>query len=99
MMHKELTNDLFQLTTFPAQYVLANASESSRIFGAHRDAPPGAPELALSDVKDLKASLEQIQAGTAIADGLYPREYRVNEQLWLLAEPAWLQEWALTVNR
>lgn len=84
---------------YAAENVLANASESSRIFGAHRDAPPGAPELALSDVKDLKASLEQIQAGTAIADGLYPREYRVNEQLWLLAEPAWLQEWALTVNR
>ena len=84
---------------YAAENVLANVSEKSRIFGAHRVEAPGAPELARSDVEDLRHSLGEINADTANASGVYPREYRVNERLQLLAEPAWLQDWAITVNR
>ena len=78
-----------------AETVLAHTSAQSRIFGAHRIEPPGAPELGQRDVSDLKSSLEAIKAGTAPGSGVYPREYPVNERMLLLAEPAWLQNWAV----
>jgi glyoxylase-like metal-dependent hydrolase (beta-lactamase superfamily II) len=76
-----------------ADAVLAAAPGSARIFGAHRAAPPGAPELALADVRDLAATLREIRSGEREGQGLYPVAYRVNERIDLLAEPRWLQRW------
>jgi glyoxylase-like metal-dependent hydrolase (beta-lactamase superfamily II) len=73
--------------------VLTAAPEQTRIFGAHRIAPPGAPELSISDVQDLQTALQEIESGQRHARGVYPREYPVNEQIQLLAEPRWLQNW------
>ncbi len=76
-----------------ARTVLAAVPPATRIFGAHRVAPPGAPELAMSDVRDLAETLRAIRAGHAVSSGVYPVAYRVNERLELLAEPRWLQRW------
>ena len=72
--------------------VLAAAREA-RVFGAHRDGPPGLPEQSLTDVGDLRAALEAIREGRLDGEGLYPVTYRVSASVQLLAEPAWLQDW------
>lgn len=72
--------------------VLAAAAEA-RVFGAHRDAPPGAPEQSLADVHDLQVALHAIRAGTLDGRGFYPVTYLVSPTMQLLAEPAWLQNW------
>jgi len=77
-----------------AQTMLGAAPVDARVFGAHRVAPPGAPELATGDVEDLRAALEAIRAGQLQGEGVYPVVYPVNERLELLAEPSWLQNWA-----
>ena len=69
------------------------APRHARIFGAHRSAPPGAPEVALRDVQDLKAALQAIRSGKLKGEGVYPVVYRVNARLELYAEPRWLQSW------
>jgi hydroxyacylglutathione hydrolase len=79
---------------YGAERVLEAAPTNGRVFGAHRVAPPGAPELAMSDVADLHAALVAIRDGQLAAEGVYPRAYRVNARLELLAEPTWLQRWA-----
>ena len=76
-----------------ARSVLAAAAPETRIFGAHRVAPPGAPELAMQDVRDLADTLAAIAAGTRESTGFYPAAYRVNARLELLAEPRPLQRW------
>jgi glyoxylase-like metal-dependent hydrolase (beta-lactamase superfamily II) len=76
-----------------ADTVLAAAPAESRVFGAHRVAPPGAPELSVSDVVDLRSALRAIRAGELRGEGLYPVVYRVNDRVDLLAEPRWLQRW------
>jgi len=73
--------------------VLAAVSENVDFLGAHRDAAPGVPRLSLKDVEDLRATLIAIRDGTARGIGRYPREYRVNDRIQLLAEPRWLQDW------
>jgi hydroxyacylglutathione hydrolase len=75
-----------------AQTVLAAATDV-RIFGAHRDYPPGTPEQSLADVRDLHQALEAIRSGTRKGYGFYPVYYFVSPTMELLAEPAWLQEW------
>lgn len=72
--------------------VLAVAADV-RIFGAHRDYPPGVPEQSLADVRDLQQALEAIRAGTLGGEGFYPVYYFVSPTMELLAEPAWLQDW------
>ena len=76
-----------------AQTLLEALSTGTRIFGAHRIEPPGAPELALSDVKDLDSALSAIRAGELKSTGFYPAVYPVNARMELLAEPWWLQNW------
>ncbi len=76
-----------------AETILHAAPAHSPVFGAHRDAPPGAPQLAMSDVEDLRSALQAIRAGQLQGEGFYPVTYRVNARLELLAEPAWLQNW------
>jgi glyoxylase-like metal-dependent hydrolase (beta-lactamase superfamily II) len=69
------------------------AAAAARVFGAHRDAPPGAPEQSLADVRDLQRALLAIRAGTLDGEGFYPVTYLVSPTLQVLAEPAWLQDW------
>jgi hydroxyacylglutathione hydrolase len=76
-----------------ARTVLEAAAPGTRVFGAHRVAPPGAPELAMGDVRDLAETLLAISAGERAGTGVYPVSYRVNERVELLAEPRWLQQW------
>lgn len=76
-----------------AETVMNHEGTVTAIYGAHRVRPPSAPKLGLNDVKDLRTALNNIRAGNAKASGLYPREYKVNERLVLLAEPEFLQDW------
>lgn len=64
-----------------------------RYFGAHRIAPPGPPELSQQDLMDLKRSLELIRDGKLQGEGLWPTEYNVNEDITILADPRYLQDW------
>ncbi|MCP4005298.1 MAG: MBL fold metallo-hydrolase [bacterium] len=76
-----------------ASTVLGAVRPDARVFGAHRVAPPGAPELAVEDVKDLQSALRAIQAGELQGEGVYPVVYRINGRVDLYAEPGWLQNW------
>jgi len=74
--------------------VLAASSAGTRIFGAHRTGPPGAPEQQLEDVEELRAALEAIRAGELAGAGFYPVVYTIDDRMELWAEPRWLQRWA-----
>ena len=65
----------------------------TRVFGAHRSEPPGAPEMAVRDIEDLASALQAIREGELDGTGFYPVTYRVNSRATLLAEPRWLQRW------
>ena len=73
--------------------MLAAIPDSADILGAHRNAAPGLPRLSQQDVADLRATLIAIRDGKAEGRGIFPREYRVNERIQLLAEPRLLQDW------
>jgi glyoxylase-like metal-dependent hydrolase (beta-lactamase superfamily II) len=77
-------------------FTLIRAAPShARIFAAHRMAPPGAPELGVSDIEDLRSALQAIRAGELQGKGVYPVIYPVNDRIELWAEPTWLQSWTL----
>jgi hypothetical protein len=76
-----------------ATTVLGAAPVNARVFGAHRAASPGAPELGLRDVNDLHSALQAIRAGELQGTGFYPVVYPVNDRVELWAEPSWLQSW------
>ena len=76
-----------------AATVLGSVPAHTRVFGAHRVAPPGAPELAVADVLDLQSALRAIRAGGLRGGGAYPVVYPVNARVELHAEPWWLQDW------
>jgi glyoxylase-like metal-dependent hydrolase (beta-lactamase superfamily II) len=75
-----------------AEAVLGSA-DTARVFGAHREGPPGAPEQSLTDVRELQAALEAIRDGRLDGAGFYPVTYRVSATVELLTEPPWLQDW------
>ncbi len=79
-----------------AETVLDQAHVVTEIYGAHRVRPPGAPKLGIDDVKDLRKTLQDMRAGEANSEGIYPQEYTVNERMLLLAEPEFLQDWQST---
>lgn len=76
-----------------AETLLRTAPDGARVFGAHRTAPPGAPELVLEDVGELRDALHAIRDGSLAGTGVYPVVYRVNARIDLWAEPGWLQRW------
>lgn len=76
-----------------ADRVLAEVPVDFSIWGAHRLGPPGAPELVLQDVKDLRAALDAIKAGDLESEGVFPVTYRINDRIDMLAEPSYLQDW------
>jgi glyoxylase-like metal-dependent hydrolase (beta-lactamase superfamily II) len=67
--------------------------QRARVFGAHRIAPPGAPELDMDDVRDLHSALLAIRAGERQGKGIYPVVYPVNDRVEFWADPTWLQNW------
>ena len=76
-----------------ADRVLATVPDDARLFGAHREGPPGAPRLAMDDVRDLASTLRALSEGEIEGTDVYPVRYRVNDRLDLLTEPAWLARW------
>ena len=76
-----------------SETLLAAALADARVFGAHRDVPPGAPELGVEDVRDVRASLLAIQSGELRGEGYYPVIYPISARLELYADPSWLQSW------
>ncbi len=73
--------------------VIGAAPSDARVLTAHRVAPPGAPEVGLGDVEDLRSALRAIRSGRLEGHGLYPVVYPVNDRIELWAEPTWLQNW------
>lgn len=73
--------------------VIGATPTKARVFGAHRAAPPRAPELGMSDVEDLRNALQAIRSRKLEGEGFYPIVYRVNHRVELWAEPHWLQSW------
>ncbi len=76
-----------------ANNLLARLPAGTVFFGAHRDAPPGAPKLTLQDLVDLQRGLDNLRAGELQGAGIYPVVYPFSERLSMLAEPRWLQNW------
>ena len=76
-----------------AMTLLSATQDGVILYGAHRTKPPAAPRLARGDLQALQATLVDIRDGGATAQGIYPRVYAVNDQLQLLAEPEFLQDW------
>lgn len=76
-----------------AATLLSNTSADTKVFGAHRSGPPGAPVLTREDIQDVSSALQNIKTETVEPEGDYPISYRVNERIVLLAEPKWLQNW------
>lgn len=81
-----------------AETLLGRATKELRVFGAHRNIfnrqpHPGAPEVTIDDVSDLRDALVAIRAGELTASGFYPVNYRVNANIELWANPRWLQNW------
>ena len=63
------------------------------IFGAHRDGPPGLPELEYQDLADLQRALRSIYEGELDGEGNWPQQFPVNDRILILAEPRWMQDW------
>ncbi|MEM7020298.1 MAG: MBL fold metallo-hydrolase [Pseudomonadota bacterium] len=78
---------------YGAENMLSKTPANAKIFGAHRDKPPGAPTLSISDVEDLLTALKAVREGKLQGIGVYPVTYPVNNRIQLLVEPAWLQNW------
>lgn len=76
-----------------SESLLASLPPNIVFFGAHRSGPPGAPRQGLPDLVDLKRSLEGIRDGTTVGEGTYPQAFYVNDEMVILAEPRWLQDW------
>ncbi|MDH3439201.1 MAG: MBL fold metallo-hydrolase [Gammaproteobacteria bacterium] len=76
-----------------SESLLATLPNNVVFFGAHRSGPPGAPRQLMSDLVDLNRSLISIRDETTAGEGVYPQVFYVNEQMVILAEPRWLQDW------
>ena len=76
-----------------SESLLATLPNNVVFFGAHRSGPPGAPRQLMPDLVDLNRSLISIRDETTAGEGTYPQAFYVNEQMVILAEPRWLQDW------
>jgi glyoxylase-like metal-dependent hydrolase (beta-lactamase superfamily II) len=73
--------------------LIAELPEDVIIYGAHRAGSPGTPVLAYQDLLDLKEALVELRSGNLKGEGTWPQAFHVNDNLTLLAEPRWLQDW------
>jgi hypothetical protein len=62
-------------------------------YGAHRVQAPGPPKLSRQDVLELKQALEKMRLGDLPSEGIWPAEFKVNENITILADPRFLQDW------
>ena len=76
-----------------ATKLLDDLNPTTVYYGAHRMAPPGPPRLDQSDVADLHTALLQIKESKLAGEGLWPKAFRVNDNLTILADPRPLQDW------
>jgi glyoxylase-like metal-dependent hydrolase (beta-lactamase superfamily II) len=76
-----------------AEQLLELTTESTRLLTAHRLDGPGLPELTRRDLVDLRDALAAIRVGELDATGFFPREYPINERLWLATDFAWAHDW------
>ena len=76
-----------------AQTIESVSGDSLRVFGAHRDAFLGVPELNLETVIRLRKTLNGIRSGALESIGTYPVIYEIDDRVQLLSEPKWLQDW------
>jgi len=68
-------------------------SARTAVHTAHRFDPPGIPTLARTDVIAMRDTLRRIKAGTLASKGWWPREYPVNDEVWLYTDFEWAQRW------
>lgn len=71
-----------------ADHLLATLPAATRLYGAHccrNDAPPHAPWLDMSDLKDVRDTVAAVQAGTAKGRGWPLTRYPVNARMTLLS--------------
>lgn len=79
-----------------AQQLLSILDADTLLYPAHSvpsEAGYGLARLDVSDVADLRDALLEIRAGKRESDGWFPRRYRVNDVISLLADFEWLQAW------
>jgi glyoxylase-like metal-dependent hydrolase (beta-lactamase superfamily II) len=74
--------------------VLSQVPSDARLLGAHGVETGALPALAMGDVADLQEQLQRIRDGELSGEGLFPHVYVINDNLQLLAEPPWLQDWS-----
>jgi len=67
--------------------------ERTAVHTAHRFDPPGLPTLARADVIAMRDALRRIEGGTLDGTGWWPREYPVNDKVWLYTDFEWAQRW------
>ncbi len=77
------------LSTYVATFerLLKTLPTDTTIYGAHccrNDAPPEAPWLSTSDLRDAMAAIEQVQAGKAKGRGFIIRRFPVNSRMTML---------------
>jgi len=88
-----LPNSSMQDYLATSESLLESLPRGVVFFGAHRTGPPGAPRQGMSNLVDLNRSLESIRDKTTSGEGVYPQVFRVNDEMVILAEPRWLQDW------
>lgn len=69
--------------------LLEHGSEGARYYGAHRIADQGLPILRRADLVALRDTLQAIRRGELEGEDFFPKRFRVNERLSLLADFAW----------
>lgn len=62
-------------------------------YGAHRTRAPGPPLLKTADLIDLENALLAMREGTLKGEGAWPQTFLVNEQISILGDPRFLQDW------
>ncbi len=79
-----------------AQKVLRSTDAATIIRGAHGAEGGDVPTNDHSDVQDLRDTLIAIRDGKLEGTGTFPITYVVNDNMILVAEPRWLQDWTPT---
>lgn len=73
--------------------LLPRVGGEMRLAGGHRVAAPGEPILRPAALADLRRALLAIRDGELRGEGAFLRTYPVNDDLWILGEPAFTADW------